>query len=106
MKFAPFLFGAAAGFLFGCPPGPVPPPVDADAMPAPPSFDGGVVEAFGAACANLTRIGCADGADGGPACLAALEKNAAMRLTTIDVACATSAATQDAARACAGIVCR
>ena len=72
--------------------------VNCGTTPTPvPSVD------YEAACANLARIGCLDGA--ATNCAATLQQMATDRLTNLNVSCLTSAQTKSGAVACGGVVC-
>lgn len=115
--------------LAGCPtPTPVTPPPDADAAsspPPPPSSATVVPPVFvplpdaavsgdaggslaAAACARLTRLGCAEGCDGGrcfqdqgASCVEVLEKIEAARLTALNLPCVADAGSPAIIRGCA-----
>jgi len=84
----------------GLTPAPTPPApvVVADAgLPPAPEHAPGVSEA----CANIAAVGCAEG---GPSCPSSLQKAIVKRLTTVPLACLSTAQSKAAVRACGGFV--
>lgn len=88
----------ALALFQACPPTPAPPgPLDASR----PAEDAST--AASAACANLSRLGCAEGMAGN--CAVTIDHVTETRLTRIDVACLSAATSKAAVRACGGVKC-
>lgn len=94
------------------PPGPTPPPVHVDAgpppapTPTPPPPTPG--DKFDAMCANLAKLGCAEGSAANCATSARVGGTSfggRSPLTYVPVDCLTKAATKSAARACGFVKC-
>ena len=96
------------GIISACTSCRAPAPVEPDVIiVVPPDAHPALIDAADAcmsACDNLEALGCPDGVDQ-LACLIACRHIVSSRLTTIDLACITSAHSKAEARAC-GQVCR
>lgn len=97
-----------------CPPAPNPPAPDAsdaavaDAAPAPvdaspPPAPADASTPSAQACANLARLGCAEGQVSN--CAATLDHVAATKLTKIDVPCLIAAKSKAGAAKCGSVAC-
>lgn len=79
-------------FLFACPPAPLP----------PPTLDAAAPTTCAAACANLHRLGCPEGA---PTCEAVCAHVESEALTDLYLGCLAGATNKAEARACNSVVC-
>lgn len=95
----------AFGFFTACKPSALPEPdvtsIDASPAPTPAPITDAAPSCINA-CENMHNLGCSEGADAG-ACAVTCAHVLSARLTTVDVACITSAKSKDAVRACKGV---
>ncbi|MCL2779616.1 MAG: hypothetical protein FWD73_16620 [Polyangiaceae bacterium] len=94
-----FLAGITALSLLACQPAPKQPVQDAGDA----SVELDAASPAAKACANLRRLGCAEGND--DSCVATIEHVQSARITDLHPDCLAEASTKAEARACRSVVC-